>query len=164
MLESCPLSCGVCSAPTTQVPTPAPTRAPWPTPGPPPPPGPCSDENPSCVDWAAGGACETNPGFMLESCPLSCGVCSAPTTRAPTPAPTRAPWPTPGPLPPPGPCSDENPSCADWAAGGACQTNPGFMLESCPLSCGVCSPTTQAPTWAPTRAPAPAPLPIRVVP
>lgn len=100
-------------------PTPASTQAPT-TPSPPPPttaptPG-CSDENQLCEDWAANGECEINPGYMLENCPASCGVCSSP-----------------------GPCSDENQYCEDWAASGQCETNPNYMLESCRKSCGVCS-------------------------
>jgi len=104
------------------VPTPAPTpptQAPT-TPAPPPPttapaPG-CSDANQYCEDWAANGECEINPGFMLENCPASCGVCSSP-----------------------GPCTDDNQYCEDWAASGQCEANPNYMLESCRKSCGVCS-------------------------
>merc|ERR1719210_1428080 len=56
-----------------------------------PPPSPCSDDNQMCNDWAANGECQNNPGYMLEFCRQSCGVCSSPTTLAPTPAPAPAP-------------------------------------------------------------------------
>merc|ERR1711920_1008781 len=52
---------------------------------------------------------------------------------APTPAPM------PAPTPQPALCSDENQSCEGWAALGECETNPGYMLENCRKSCGVCS-------------------------
>lgn len=35
-------------------------------------------------------------------------------------------------------CSDEDESCALWAAGGECEQNPMYMRASCPLSCGTC--------------------------
>lgn len=30
---------------------------------------------------------------------------------------------------------------SDWALGGECERNPGYMLESCALSCEQCDPT-----------------------
>jgi len=113
-----------------------PTPGPQPSPGPQPTPGSCVDENVNCAAWAAMGECEANPGYMLVSCRESCGAC--PTTPAPTPAPTQAPTP---------PCSDGNQMCADWAAMGECEANPGWMLVNCRQSCGECS--------APTTTPAP---------
>merc|ERR1719221_1867116 len=121
MLDSCRLSCGVCSGPPTPVPTPAPSQAPTPS---------CTDDDASCEAWAAMGECENNPAFMLASCRLSCGVCSGPPTPVPTPATTQAPTPS---------CTDDNASCEAWAAMGECENNPVFMLDSCRLSCGVCS-------------------------
>merc|ERR1712084_125552 len=38
------------------------------------------------------------------------------------------------------------------AASGQCEANPAYMLVNCRLSCGVCSPPTQAPA-PPTQAP-----------
>lgn len=35
----------------------------------------CFDNNNNCVDWARGGECEANPGYMLEFCKRSCEVC-----------------------------------------------------------------------------------------
>jgi len=94
-------------SPTPPTQAPPPTTAP--TPG-------CSDTNQYCEDWAANGECEINPGWMLDSCPASCDVCSSP-----------------------GLCTDENQYCEDWAASGQCEANPNYMLESCRKSCGVCS-------------------------
>jgi len=53
-------------------------------------------------------------------------------------------------------CSDDHQWCADWAANGECGLNPGWMLENCRESCGVCP----SPTSAPTSAPAPAGSPV----
>lgn len=49
-------------------------------PAPPTPPG-CKDLSKSCPDWAQGGECESNPGFMVGqegqpgTCLLSCNRC-----------------------------------------------------------------------------------------
>merc|ERR1719480_652418 len=131
MLEACRESCGVCPP------------APQPTPDPRPSPGPCSDDNQFCRDWAASGQCETNPGYMLEACRESCGVCPP------------APQPTPDPRPSPGPCSDDNQFCRDWAASGQCETNPGYMLEACRESCGVCPPAPLPTPGPPQPSPGP---------
>ena len=37
----------------------------------------CRDADPSCSSWAGAGECDANPGFMLESCPVSCNACPA---------------------------------------------------------------------------------------
>lgn len=64
--------------------------------------------------------------------------------HAPTPKPTA---PTPdtrtaaAPLPPAATyvnCEDKHKSCAGWASLGECKKNPGYMVETCPLSCGAC--------------------------
>ena len=38
-------------------------------------PGNCFDENEHCEYWANTGECEINPGYMLQYCKKSCGVC-----------------------------------------------------------------------------------------
>ena len=38
-------------------------------------PGNCFDENEYCEYWANAGECEINPGYMLQYCKKSCGVC-----------------------------------------------------------------------------------------
>merc|ERR1712190_591003 len=124
----------------SQPPTPSPGGSPSPQPQPMPSPGPCSDDNQNCGSWAASGQCEANPVYMLANCRLSCGVCSPP-TQAPAP-PTQAPA-------PPTPCTDENQNCGNWAASGQCEAIPAYMLVNCALSCGVCSPPTQAPAPPP---------------
>jgi len=35
-------------------------------------------------------------------------------------------------------CADTAADCAQWAAAGECQSNPGFMHASCAKSCGTC--------------------------
>ena len=35
----------------------------------------CEDQNSMCCQWARSGECENNPGFMEESCRLSCNIC-----------------------------------------------------------------------------------------
>jgi hypothetical protein len=35
----------------------------------------CIDDNTDCAYWATSGECELNPGYMLESCKLSCDAC-----------------------------------------------------------------------------------------
>jgi len=35
----------------------------------------CGDANEQCTEWAFFGECEKNPGFMLETCKKSCGLC-----------------------------------------------------------------------------------------
>ena len=35
-------------------------------------------------------------------------------------------------------CADQHAGCADWAAAGECDKNPGFMRSSCEKSCDAC--------------------------
>lgn len=37
----------------------------------------CDDDNDACTGWASNGECAKNPGYMLETCKLSCRVCEA---------------------------------------------------------------------------------------
>ena len=39
-----------------------------------------------------------------------------------------------------GGCADLDKKCAEWARGGECVANQGFMHGSCPASCGTCRP------------------------
>ena len=39
-----------------------------------------------------------------------------------------------------GGCADLDEKCAEWARGGECVANQGFMHGSCPASCGTCRP------------------------
>jgi prolyl 4-hydroxylase len=36
----------------------------------------CRDTHETCHSWAEQKECSKNPGYMLESCPLSCAVCN----------------------------------------------------------------------------------------
>ena len=38
----------------------------------------CRDTSPSCSYWSAHDECTKNPGFMLTTCPQSCGGCALP--------------------------------------------------------------------------------------
>ena len=42
------------------------------------------------------------------------------------------------------PCRDDSPECPNWAQNYECDTNPGYMLEACRLSCGVCAPARKS--------------------
>ena len=42
---------------------------------PPPPPRSCADEDDRCAQWADGGECEHNPGYMHQACAASCDTC-----------------------------------------------------------------------------------------
>ncbi|XP_074660443.1 zinc metalloproteinase nas-4-like [Tubulanus polymorphus] len=96
---------------------------------------PCVDTNQYCPDLAGGGACNTDPGFMLENCQVSCGICSLTSSSAPT-QPT-----TTGPMP----CLDLQFQCPEWAAGGNCVGYYGpFMTIYCKKSCNFCQTTTTA--------------------
>ena len=74
----------------------------------------CRDLHGNCESWMHSGACGENPGFMLKTCPVSCGVCE-------------------------GKCKDTMNDCPGWASKGECINNPGHSLINCPLSCGTCA-------------------------
>ena len=86
--------------------------------GPPttPPEHPCQDHEIDCIAWAHHGECDSNPGYMLEHCAYSCGVCKGPDK----------------------PCEDHHDSCEYWASVGECEINPGYMMSYCRLSCSLC--------------------------
>ncbi len=79
-----------------------------------------SDFTPGCVDlkdkcrkWADSGECQSNPEFMLFSCPMSCNTCSQ--------------------------CIDYDPTlCAELYQDGQCQSNVASMWAYCPKSCNLC--------------------------
>ena len=102
----------------------------------------CVDNNEYCSYWAGIGECEINPGYMLENCKKSCGVCNQ--DPAPTPVTT-----------PVSNCVDNNEYCSYWAGIGECEFNPGYMLENCKKSSGVCN---QDPTPTPVATPVPTPV------
>lgn len=137
MLENCAQSCNKCDELPTVSPTPfkdpgfesnAPTSTSAPTNIA------CVDNNNRCPEWVADGQCSTNPGYMLENCKLSCGVCQnlGDDQLSPTSSPNDELSPTSS------PCIDKNDRCAEWAAGDQCSSNPGYMLENCKLSCNDC--------------------------
>ena len=77
---------------------------------------PCQDHEHDCIAWSHHGECESNPGYMLEHCAYSCGVCKGPDK----------------------PCEDHHDSCEYWASVGECEINPGYMMSYCRLSCSLC--------------------------
>ena len=92
------------------------------------PPSDCVDFNQTdCAYWAGIGECEANPGFMLESCPQSCGTC-------PEPEPPSEPAP-----PVFGDCFDNHPHCSFWESKNECVLSKDWMDENCARSCGLCS-------------------------
>lgn len=72
-----------------------------------------------CHLWKRRGHCASeHKGYVLKSCPMTCGVCQ----------PT---------------CKDVHANCTTWAGQGACNdkedgTVPEFMLKQCPSACGIC--------------------------
>ena len=82
----------------------------------------CGDSQVECKDWAAGGECEANPGFMHEACARSCGKCEGyrkvQRRRG---------------------CEDDPAyDCRARMARSECDTDKGEMLIRCPMSCGAC--------------------------
>merc|ERR1711920_368876 len=120
------------------------------------PPTPSPGTGGGCCQFEAdcGDCGEDGSGWCHQSV-SNCAVCTGFFNYSAT-APNcgGSPSPQPQPTPSPGPCSDENQNCGIWAASGQCEANPAYMLVNCALSCGVCSPPTQAPA-PPTQAPAP---------
>jgi len=129
MLVHCRKACDVCDDP---VPTPAPTPGPTPNPTPDPTPGPtpdptptieprptvnptCQDKSSSCPSRAMAGDCYTVADWdaIFEECPKSCNQCK---------------------------CGDNHAACPDWAAGGGCESNPGWLHKQCRKSCKQCTP------------------------
>ncbi|CAD6188957.1 unnamed protein product [Caenorhabditis auriculariae] len=88
------------------------------------------------------------------------------TTQAPTTTATiRIIYPSPPTLPPapvPGECKNTRGDCDDLAKQGWCIRNPGWMKTHCPVSCGMCIPsTTAAPITVPVTTTTPAPTTAR---
>eukprot|EP00058_Branchiostoma_floridae_P010495 XP_002595983.1 hypothetical protein BRAFLDRAFT_128083 [Branchiostoma floridae] len=115
MLTNCRLSCGECTTGLDAVILGAPTTAaPIPTsyPG-----VPCVDEDQNCAGWAAEGQCQTNRYRMYRTCRATCGICDGSVV-----------------------CEDMSPFCPLWASYGRCGSGSDgdWMLNTCPLSCGLC--------------------------
>ena len=84
--------------------------------------GKCEDKNKNCPSWAKDNQCELAPDPVIKTCLESCGICKKP-------------------------CADDHKDCKGWAEYGLCFKRDdvrtvGFMLSSCRLSCGVCTPGT----------------------
>lgn len=46
-------------------------------------------------------------------------------------------------------CEDRDDECSRWASIGECSNNPGYMLDNCQISCGVCGSTAGNATVTP---------------
>lgn len=90
-------------------------------------PDPCRDANDSCPDWAAEGECKANPGYMLNHCARSCGVCKDIEGKSHSTAPADV-------------CQDEETpeECERLAALGECALEQEFMKENCKATCVFC--------------------------
>ena len=84
----------------------------------------CADTEPHCHEWFKQGHCESNPTFMLNSCPVQCGICSPVCTESHGGFVTNP--------------EHNGTVCDKWASRGDCETNPDFMYPHCPVACGVC--------------------------
>ena len=89
----------------------------------------CPDDTDArCAQWAADGECNSNPGFMMQSCARSCGKCEGGSTvpRMPARRALRG-------------CHDElEYNCSSRAVRGECESDKGEMLWRCPAACRVC--------------------------
>ncbi|KAL3770736.1 hypothetical protein ACHAW5_001453 [Stephanodiscus triporus] len=89
---------------------------------------PCQDDEPRCPVWAREGECKANPGYMLQSCAGSCGICQLPQEEDADADAVVA-------------CVDKYDRCDEWekeGGGGGCSVNPVWMLSSCKYSCWEC--------------------------
>jgi len=103
----------------------------------------CVNNDALCPEWAKWGHCQLNP-YVMKECQASCNpTCNGgvtptmgPQTRPPTQPPTAPPTDVKrtylgkGIL-----CVDSHPNCANWAKQGQCESNPGWMMKSCMISC-----------------------------
>ncbi|KAL7458159.1 hypothetical protein ACHAWC_009730 [Mediolabrus comicus] len=99
---------------------------------------PCQDSNNNCRVWSQQGECNINVHYMIEQCPLSCGICYPmkkliiDTTETDGSSSKRSdddynPY-----------CIDDFEECSRWANQSECYLNSLFMRESCKMSCGKC--------------------------
>jgi len=96
---------------------------------------PCRDLRSECVGWAGEGECSNNPSYMEPSCAKSCGTCRLYLDPPDEKEDERlAEVLANGSLA----CQDDDPRCGEWADGGECVLNPGYMLHSCRYSCWQC--------------------------
>lgn len=141
IISQCPVSCGACSSM-------------------------CIDRNSNCPQWAAAGDCSNNTGYMLRECSHSCKVCTDEkgiSTCEDRQISQCLIWGeqecnvNPGSMYRTCPrlcgacgllCADKHESCPGWAAakeGKACAEEGGWLLSSCPYSCGICAQVNRFP-------------------
>jgi hypothetical protein len=82
----------------------------------------CQDKLIDCDTLASSGECSSNPQYMVQECPLTCGHCRPPPARIKQDDNNE--------------CRDVHPNCDQWASQGACDQTS--VREQCPMSCQQC--------------------------
>jgi hypothetical protein len=77
------------------------------------PPAECSDMSKACNHARAEDCYGVNFAQLRHTCPKTCGFCQG--------------------------CSDRHSGCRAWSMRDQCKRNSGFMLETCQLSCKLCT-------------------------
>jgi len=96
----------------------------------------------SLVSSTPHSECEQYPTYMKTNCAPSCRTCGFITDPPLEPESPRFPDDFVH------PCQDDEPRCPVWAREGECKANPGYMLQSCAGSCGICQlPPTRTRWW-----------------
>lgn len=102
---------------------------------------PCQDFNENCPQWSEEGECTNNVAYMIENCPMSCGICHPMKQKMKEGTNTvdtnhnehgddessTHHW-----------CADNNEECPIWASKGECLANQSFMHTYCKYSCWKC--------------------------
>jgi ShK domain-like len=86
----------------------------------------CRDLVEACPGYARQGECFVNPGYMLDQCKRSCGICDQQRRDKGIP------------LEDDEDCTDKHSQCQLWANEKECFTNPVYMFQACPSSCSWC--------------------------
>ena len=89
----------------------------------------CVDIHENCKVWAdEDDECERNSN-VSKYCPVSCGKCKNDAAAAKSESSGGGKEIS---------CEDKHGNCSFWAEKGECKSNPGYMIENCPKSCGKC--------------------------
>jgi len=90
---------------------------------------PCDDYYGECEEWADTGECDKNQKFMFTECQKSCLICIDKEEYTECEEGENE-----------CDCDDYDADCPEWAFQGRCLSDPEFMDEECPMSCGNCRP------------------------
>ena len=118
----------------------------------------CADFNQNCLSWARKGECDANPSFMRGECAQSCRMCGSVDSAGAAAEPDGSVVGDGTPEvqvemedgtvmnraflgEPERTCVDEEPlaACVNLVDLGACETQRGWMQESCRRSCEFCN-------------------------